>query len=52
MAKKENCVSNLIRRGYTESRAKELCDKGLLKTMASDVKKGVKKVASKIKKKK
>ena len=48
--KDESCVSNLKARGYSLTRAQEICGKGRVRTMASDVKKVAKKVISKIKK--
>ena len=52
MAKKDkkSCVSGLVKRGYSQSRAKEICNKGMIKTMASDVKKVAKKAVGKLKK--
>jgi hypothetical protein len=46
--KDERCVSRLKSRGYSLSRAQELCGKGLVRTMASDVKKVAKKVVGKV----
>ena len=46
--KDESCVSRLKKGGYSLSRAQELCGKGLVRTMASDVKKVAKKVVGKV----
>ena len=48
--KDEKCVSRLKTRGYSLSRAQEMCGKGLVGTMVSDVKKVGKKVIKKVKK--
>ena len=44
------CISNLRARGYGLARAKEICTKGLIKTIASDAKKVAKKAVGKLKK--
>ena len=46
----KTCISNLTGRGYGLARAQEICKKGMIKTMASDVKKVAKKAVSKLKK--
>tara|TARA_R100000654_G_scaffold40976_1_gene67097 strand:+ start:32 stop:313 length:282 start_codon:yes stop_codon:yes gene_type:complete len=50
--KQNSCRASLMSRGYSSSRARQLCEQGTAKTIISDVKKGVKKVTSKLKKKK
>ena len=45
---KQACVHGLVRRGYSQSRAQEICSKGMVKTMASDVKKVAKKAVAKV----
>jgi len=46
--KQESCVAGLKGRGYSAARAQEICSKGMVKTMASDVKKVAKKVVGKV----
>ena len=46
--KDESCVANLKGRGYSLSRAQEICGKGLARTMVSDVKKVAKKAIGKV----
>ena len=48
--KAEKCVSNLKGRGYSLSRAQEICGKGTIRTLASDIKKAGKAVVGKVKK--
>ena len=48
--KDESCVANLKGRGYSLSRAQEICGKGTIRTLVSDVKKAGKAVAGKVKK--
>jgi hypothetical protein len=48
--KTESCVRNLTSRGYGPERAQEICSKGVIRTMGSDIKKAGKAVVGKVKK--